>query len=86
MTNNPPKPKKIPHVLEQHGDVRTDNYYWLRDDTRSDSHVLDYLKAENAYAESWFNSKHPYSTEITNELIDQIPNEESSYGQINYGF
>ena len=27
-----PKPKKIPKILEAHEDLRTDNYYWLRDD------------------------------------------------------
>ncbi len=28
---------------------RMDEYYWLRDDARSDSGVLAYLRAENAY-------------------------------------
>lgn len=39
------KPKK----LEAHGDVRTDPFYWLRDDSRTDPQVLAYLKAENEY-------------------------------------
>ena len=41
---NPPKPEKIPFVLENHGDVRTDYYYWLRDDSRSDQKIINYLK------------------------------------------
>ncbi|HAU5762069.1 TPA: oligopeptidase B, partial [Proteus mirabilis] len=48
----PPKANKIPHVMKEHGDTRTDNYYWLRDDARKDKQVIDYLKAENAYTES----------------------------------
>jgi oligopeptidase B len=32
--------------------VREDPYYWLRDDTRKKTEVLDHLKAENAYAEN----------------------------------
>ena len=39
-SNNPPNPKKIPYELEAHGDVRIDNYYWMRDDTRSDPELI----------------------------------------------
>ena len=50
MTNDneltPPSPNKIPYVMKAHGDTRVDNYYWLRDDTRSKSEVLNYLKLE----------------------------------------
>ncbi|GER47292.1 prolyl oligopeptidase family protein, partial [Striga asiatica] len=31
------------------GDVRIDNYYWLRDDSRSDPLILAHLQQENAY-------------------------------------
>ncbi|KAG0456887.1 hypothetical protein HPP92_022044 [Vanilla planifolia] len=34
---------------EMFGDVRTDDYYWLRDDSRSDPEILSYLKEENDY-------------------------------------
>ena len=34
-SNTPPNPKKIPYELEAHGDIRIDNYYWMRDDSRS---------------------------------------------------
>lgn len=45
----PPLAKKLPRELVEHGDLRVDNYYWLRDDSRSDPQVLDYLRAENSY-------------------------------------
>ena len=45
----PPKAKQIPHAMTVHGDTRLDNYYWLRDDTRSQPDVLEYLQAENEY-------------------------------------
>jgi oligopeptidase B len=32
-----------------HGDERIDEWFWLRDDDRSDPEVLDHLAAENAY-------------------------------------
>lgn len=49
----PPLPvaKKVRHELELFGDVRVDNYYWLRDDSRSNPEVLSYLQQENAYTE-----------------------------------
>jgi oligopeptidase B len=44
----PPRAKRVPHRLEHHGHVRTDEYYWLRD--RENPEVLAYLQAENEYA------------------------------------
>lgn len=46
----PPRAKRVPHRLERHGHVRTDEYYWLRD--RDNPEVLAYLQAENEYAAS----------------------------------
>ena len=43
-----PKAKKVKKVLKKHNDSRIDNYYWLRDDTRKNKAVLDYLKTERA--------------------------------------
>ena len=45
---DPPRAPLIPHRLEQHGQVRFDNYYWLND--RSNPEVLAYLQKENNYA------------------------------------
>ena len=78
-----PKPKKIPHILEQHNHSRTDNYYWLRDDSRTNKEMLSYLESENEYADQWFSSRKPYSDEIADELIQQIPDEETSFGFTN---
>ncbi len=49
-TMQPPRAKARPQKLEQHGHVRNDYYYWLRD--RQNPEVINYLKAENAYAEA----------------------------------
>ncbi len=43
-----PHAQVIPHRLEQHGQVRVDDYYWLNDRTSPD--VLAYLQEENDYA------------------------------------
>ena len=51
---NPPKPKKEAVEFEAHGIVRTDEYYWMRDDTRKNPEVINHLKSENKYLEEWF--------------------------------
>jgi oligopeptidase B len=39
-----------PHRFEEHGNVRTDPYYWLKE--RSNPEVISYLEAENAYTKA----------------------------------
>jgi oligopeptidase B len=39
-----------PHRFEEHGTVRTDPYYWLRE--RSNPEVIKYLEDENAYTKA----------------------------------
>ena len=75
----PPSPEKIPFVMEAHGDTRIDNYYWLRDDTRSDPKVLNYLKLENEYADKWFEKRTDYKSLVLEELISRIVTSETSY-------
>ena len=52
-----PVPKKIPKKLVSHGDIRIDNYYWLRDDSRANKEVISYLEKENKYTEDWFSKR-----------------------------
>ena len=77
---------KIPVVLEAHGDKRIDNYYWMRDDSRKDPKVIEYLKSENKLADKWFDSKYDYQTEIVDELINQVPEKQISFPVINNSY
>jgi oligopeptidase B len=36
----PPIAKKIPHELEKHGDLRIDNYFWMKDRELTKSRYL----------------------------------------------
>ena len=54
----PPIAEKSPTILTNHGDVRIDNYYWMKlSDAQKNAEVpdqatqkvLDYLNAENDY-------------------------------------
>ena len=74
----PPKPKKISKILEAHGDKRSDDYYWLRDDTRQNKEIISYLEEENTYAETWFSEGKDYRKEVFEELVSFIPEEETS--------
>ncbi|MCH8068768.1 MAG: S9 family peptidase [Candidatus Marinimicrobia bacterium] len=47
---NPPVAKIEPKQLKIHGDIRIDNYYWLKE--RENQEVVDYLNAENDYTQA----------------------------------
>ena len=71
--------EKQPYLLQNHGDERIDNYYWMRDDSRSDPKVIEYLKNENKLSTEWFESKFDYQSEIVSELLEQVPDIEVSF-------
>jgi len=47
VSPDPPIAAKHAEELEAHGDIRVDDYYWLRD--RENPEVMAYLEAENQY-------------------------------------
>ncbi len=65
---NPPQAKVIPHTTHFQGEQQVDNYHWLRDDTRKNSAVLDYLAAENAFTASSSEKWHRLSTTLNEEM------------------
>jgi len=60
--------KKIPHEMTLHGTTRIDDYYWLRDDDRSDPEVLAYLKAEN----DWYESQMAHTGQLRDDLYKEM--------------
>ena len=48
--SEPPIAARRPVKHEIHGDLRIDNYHWLRD--KENPEVIKYLEAENAYTDS----------------------------------
>lgn len=81
-----PKAARIPHAMTLHGDTRIDNYYWLRDDTRSRPEVLDYLQQENSYGHRVMASQQALQDRILKEIIDRIPQREVSAPYIKNGY
>nr|GMD69166.1 prolyl endopeptidase-like [Ipomoea batatas] len=74
----PPVAKKVKHEMELFGDVRVDNYYWLRDDHRSDPEVLSYLKEENDYTDRVMSGTKQLEDEIYAEIRARIKEDDIS--------
>ena len=75
----PPIPKKIKKRLKAHNDTRIDNYYWLRDDTRKNNEILNYLKKENIYSINWFESNNVDANKLFQSYKKRLPILEESY-------
>ncbi|XP_062159653.1 uncharacterized protein LOC133866997 [Alnus glutinosa] len=74
----PPLAKKVEHVMEMFGDARIDNYYWLRDDSRTDPEVLSYLKQENAYTDSVMSGGKKFEDELFAEIRGRVKEDDVS--------
>lgn len=57
-----------PEKLTTLNDTRIDDYRWLRDDSRQERQVLDYLKAENAYSAEKSKAWQPLTDSIYQEM------------------
>ena len=66
----PPIAKVIPKADTLHGDVRIDNYYWLRD--RSNPEVIDYLEAENRYTKTMMKHTEEFQERLYKEMLGRI--------------
>ncbi|MDB2182756.1 oligopeptidase B [Citrobacter farmeri] len=81
-----PKANRIPHAMTLHGDTRIDNYYWLRDDTRSQPDVLHYLKQENRYGHQVMSTQQALQERVLKEIIDRIPPRDTSAPYVKNGY
>ncbi|MDI6767692.1 MAG: S9 family peptidase [Bacteroidota bacterium] len=71
-TQQPPVAKIVPKYDTLHGDVRVDNYYWLRDDSRTNPEVIEYLKAENAYTDVVMKPTVAFQETLYDEMVRRI--------------
>ena len=67
----PPKAAKRPVFHKKFQDRRSDPYYWLRE--KDSPEVLKHLKAENAYAEQFFDQVKPLQQKLFQEMKARIP-------------
>ena len=65
-----PVAEKRTHVDTLHGDVRTDDYFWLR--VKTDPAVRSYLEAENKYADAVLAPLTPLREQLYKEMLGRI--------------
>jgi oligopeptidase B len=64
-------------IAAAHG-VREDAYYWLRDDTRTNPEVLEYLRAETRYANELLAPHQSLMAHLYEEMLGRIKQDDSS--------
>ena len=67
--------KQIPHTFVLHGDVRHDEYYWMKD--KSNPEVIAYLEQENIYYDEVMKPLESLTTELYEAMTARIPASES---------
>lgn len=68
----PPVAMVEPKIDTMFGVEMVDNYFWLRDDSRSKPEVLDYLKVENAYSEAMMSHTEQLESTLYDEMLGRI--------------
>jgi oligopeptidase B len=71
-TPRPPVARIVPRADTTLGDVRIDNYFWLRDDRRQDTAVIHYLEAENRYTQAMLRHTEPLQERLFQEMRGRI--------------
>lgn len=74
----PPIAAVRPYEVVSPNGSRVDEYYWLRDDTRTDKEVLAYLEAENAYKASMTAHTRALEDRVYGEIVARIKQDDSS--------
>jgi oligopeptidase B len=75
----PPVAARKPHVVRApFGAERTDDYYWLRDDTRKNPEMLAYLNAENAYTDAVVAPVKPLAEALFRETVNRIKQDDAT--------
>ncbi|MDT8408498.1 MAG: S9 family peptidase [Wenzhouxiangellaceae bacterium] len=84
--NPPALAEKRDHIVSAPAGDRVDPYYWLRDDSRKDPDVLDWLEAENAYKEQALAHTEGLQDTLAAEMRSRIPPDEISAPYFDDGY
>jgi len=95
IDRQPPDAEQIPKELVSHGDVRVDNYYWMKltdqqknaaepdEQTRK---VISYLEAENAYLKTSMAHTEELHEKLYEEIIGRIKQTDESVPYFKNGY
>lgn len=75
-TYTPPTADKKETVLEKHGDIRVDNYFWMNE--RDHPEVIDYLERENAYFDKMMAHTVGFQENLFQEIKSRIKEDDES--------
>src|SRR5690349_15279528 len=67
-----------------HGEIRTDNYFWIREKTNPD--VIAYLNAENAYTEARMKHTEALQKKLYDEMLARIKETDVSVPYRDHGY
>ncbi len=68
----PPIAKVLPDTTFIHGVILVDNYSWLKDKTRTNPEVLDYINAENKYTKQKMRHTKSFQKKLYKEIISRM--------------
>lgn len=92
---NPPIAEKVDCVLTMHSDTRIDPYFWMRltDEQKNAQNpdeqtkkVLDYLNAENKYADTVMKDTKELQEKLFNEITSRIKKDDESVPYFKNGY
>lgn len=78
LSVKPPIAAIQPYQVESPHGARADNYYWLRDDERTNKDMLAYLTAENAYTDAVLAPTKPLQEKLYKEIVGRIKQDDAS--------
>jgi oligopeptidase B len=80
----PPVATIKPHQLKKHKDVRTDNYYWLKE--RENPEVINYLNQENDYYNQMTTHTKDFQKDLFSEMKARIKEDDESVPYLYNGY
>jgi oligopeptidase B len=80
----PPVATIHPKIDTLHGDIRTDNYFWIRN--KADPQVIAYLEAENAYTAAKMRHTEALQQKLYDEMLSRIKENDLSVPVLNHGY
>jgi oligopeptidase B len=84
MSPTPPIARRVPRTDVVHGDVRVDDYFWMRD--RDDPAVTAYLTAENAYTDEIMKPTVAFQESLYAEMLARIKEDDQTVPYRRRGF
>jgi oligopeptidase B len=80
----PPVATIHPKVDTLHGEIRTDNYFWIRN--KSDPAVISYLESENAYTNAKMKHTEALQQKLYDEMLSRIKENDISVPVLDHGY